>query len=294
MDDINLYYKIENPKNKKKGTLIFLHGFPEFHKQWKEQVIYFSNDYCCICPDLRGFNQSPKPQCIENYDINLIADDVKNLIEKLCDEKTYLVGHDWGGIVAWILAGKYPSLIKKLIILNAPHPACYEREIQTNSEQQKRAAYAVLFRQKIAHKLLARNNFSGLDQMFVNDLITKGIFDEKDRDNYHKAWSKDSASDSMLNYYRATKLEFDQNKNPIWQSFKLSDQLDSKSLKINVPTSIIWGEKDKALVKENLNEIEKYIDHFNIHYLPLNSHWLVHEDSQKINEFIKNAINNLG
>jgi len=101
--------------------LVLLHGFPDFWYGWKSVIPGLKSDYKLIIPDMRGYNLSDKPEGVENYKIELLIDDIKGLIETLQLGKIFLAGHDWGGIVAWAFAEKYPELVQKLAILNAPH-----------------------------------------------------------------------------------------------------------------------------------------------------------------------------
>lgn len=275
-------------------SILFLHGFPEFSGQWDKQVEYFSKAFHCFAPDLRGYNLSDKPDGIENYTVLELIKDLKNFIDKLNLKSLVLVGHDWGGIISWVFASIYPEMLSKLIILNAPHPAIYEREVHNNLLQQEVADYAVAFRRPTSAKLLARKNYFSLDLFFLEEGINSGYLAEADREKYHTAWGKDGALNSMLNYYRASNLELDENKKPNWSTFKLIKDFDCNKVTIETPTLLIWGEKDRSLMIENLNGIESYVPNIEIKKLPNNSHWLIQESPDEINSLIEEFITSSG
>lgn len=116
--------------------ILFLHGFPEFWYMWKEQLAEFSRDYRAVALDMRGYNLSSKPAEVEAYGIDFLIEDVRGLAAHLGYEKFILAGHDWGGVVAWAFALRHPNLLEKLIIVNAPHPAIFRRELRENPRQQ--------------------------------------------------------------------------------------------------------------------------------------------------------------
>src|SRR5689334_18507186 len=147
-----------------KGPLIlFLHGFPEFWYEWKNQLTEFGKDYQAIAPDMRGYNLSDKPAQVEEYAIPLLIEDIRALLEKVSKgRKAVLVAHDWGGALAWIYAAQYPDTLDKLIIINAPHPTVFARELQSNPKQQQASSYMTFFRSEGAEKSLSADNFAML------------------------------------------------------------------------------------------------------------------------------------
>ena len=144
------------------APIIFLHGFPECSYEWRKQLEYFSKTHLAIAPDLRGYNLSSKPEDVDQYTVIALAQDVKDLCDHLDLKKIVLVGHDWGGIVAWAFAYLYPEYLDKLVILNAPHPSIYTHQIRINPKQQTAAEYILLLRRTTAAKILSRNNFEWL------------------------------------------------------------------------------------------------------------------------------------
>ena len=164
MNGIRLHYKSAG-----KGELIlFLHGFPEFWYQWKNQLADFGRDYQAVAPDMRGYNFSSKPAEVDQYKLKTLVDDVRGLADHLGAKKFVLVGHDWGGLVAWTFAAYYPELLEKLVIINTPHPAIFERELRENPAQQAASQYMLLFNTPQAEQEISKDNFAGLAQAVLS------------------------------------------------------------------------------------------------------------------------------
>ena len=143
-----------------KGELIlFLHGFPEFWYEWKDLLPEFAKDHHAVAPDMRGYNLSDKPAAVESYRVPVIVEDVRALAVKLKARKFVLVGHDWGGVIAWAFAAAHPEMLDKLIIVNAPHPTVFARELAGNPAQQKASSYFNLFTSPQAEKFLEPERF---------------------------------------------------------------------------------------------------------------------------------------
>ena len=228
--------------------LVFLHGFPEFWRAWKNQITEFGRDFLAVAPDLRGYNLSSKPVDVDQYQLKHLVEDVGALSEHLDPEKLILVGHDWGGVVAWAFASQYPHYLEKLIIVNAPHPAVFDRELRENPAQQQASQYMLVFRSADAEQLLSAGNYSALDQNILQPGLRSGYFNEEDRRAHLDAWSQPGALTGGLSYYRAAHV------GPRGKSGQGSRQLvaPAGSLTVRVPTLVIWGEKDPYLLTGNL------------------------------------------
>src|SRR6266550_6023405 len=138
-----------------KGKLImFVHGFPEFWYEWKNQLAEFGRDYQAVAPDMRGYNLSSKPADVDQSQVKYMVEDLRALAEKLGHRKFILVAHDWGGGIAWAFAIAHPEYLEKLIIINAPHPALFARELRDNPAQQKASRYMLDFRAPGAEEVL--------------------------------------------------------------------------------------------------------------------------------------------
>src|SRR5262249_13023724 len=146
-----------------KGKLmLFLHGFPEFWYEWKDQLAEFGKNYQAVAPDMRGYNLSSKPAETDQYQVKYLVEDVRALAEHFGQKKFILVGHDWGGAIAWAFAIAHPEYLEKLIVINAPHPGVFQRELRENPAQQKASSYMLLFRSPQAEETLSADNYARL------------------------------------------------------------------------------------------------------------------------------------
>src|SRR6204780_2438980 len=151
-----------------KGPLIlFLHGFPEFWYAWKDLLPEFAKSHHAVAVDMRGYNLSSMPESVDAYQVPILVEDVRALAEKLGAKKFVLVGHDWGGVIAWAFAAAHPEMLEKLVIVNAPHPVVFARELANNPDQQKASAYFNLFTSPAAESTLSQDDFAVLQQIVL-------------------------------------------------------------------------------------------------------------------------------
>ena len=263
--------------------VIFLHGFPEFWYAWRNQLAEFGRDFLAVAPDMRGYNLSSKPAAVQEYEMSRLVGDVRALAAHLGARSFYLVGHDWGGVVAWGAAIAFPELVEKLVIINAPHPAVFSRELRENPAQQQASQYMVLFRTPQAEALISANNFANFQEGILGELLRKGIFTEADRQAYLAAWSQPGAITGGLNYYRAAQA------GP--PDALLGEAFDPTrgypSLEVKAPTLVIWGEQDPYLLPGNLVGLERYVPNLTIERIPDATHWVVHEKSAQVNSLMR-------
>ena len=281
VNNIKLHYIKAGPEDGK--LILFLHGFPQFWYMWRDQLLDLSKNYLAVAPDMRGYNLSSKPEEIEQYQPQHIVEDLRALVEEHFGRKKFiLVGHDWGGVVAFPFANMHPDLVEKLIIINAPHPNIFGRLIAKNKDQQTSSQYVLFFRTKNAEGFLSANNFQNLYGVVFNSEME---YDEDDRQMYKEAWSQPGALTGGLNYYRAGGLR------PPSQGEKISEltdeQLEANPVMINVPTLVIWGEKDTALTVHNLEGLDEFIPDLIIKRIPEGSHWVINEQPDKVNSLIR-------
>ncbi|MBZ0281891.1 MAG: alpha/beta hydrolase [Anaerolineae bacterium] len=249
--------------------VILLHGFPEFWYGWRKQIDYLAeHGYRVIVPDQRGYNISDKPKAMAAYNLDALSGDVVGLIDYLKRDKVFLVGHDWGGGVAWFTANKYPERIKKLAILNVPHHSVFRKYLSENREQQRRSWYMFFFQLPMLPDFLSGlNHAEGL----VRALRTSsrpGTFSEDDFVEYRKAWTQPGAITAMINWYRATAQTPPQ-------------KLASK--RITMPTLVLWGKKDTALNWELAEKSLELCDDGRVVYFEDASHWVQHEEAEQVN-----------
>ena len=266
--------------------ILFLHGFPEFWYCWKNQLEEFGIDHLAAAPDLRGFNLSDRPQEVKQYKARVLVEDIRKLAERLAPGKKFvLVAHDWGGAIGWGLAIAYPQLLEKLVIVNSPHPIPFARELANNAEQQAASQYMNLFRTDKAERVLSENNYQRLLGMTLQGW-GRGSLDEAEKAAYLDAWSQPGALTGSLNYYRASPLYPPTDADPGAKALKL----DPANFMVRVPTLVVWGMRDKALLPGCLEGLEECVPDLRIERLPEASHWVMHDEPEKLNRLIRDFV----
>jgi pimeloyl-ACP methyl ester carboxylesterase len=269
-----------------RGPLIlFLHGFPEFWYCWRKQLEDFGGDHLAVAPDLRGFNLSDRPADVKRYKARILVEDVRQLAGHFGQEKFVLVGHDWGGAVAWAYAMAHPQSLRKLVIVNSPHPVAFARELAHNRAQQDASQYMNLFRTDKAERVLSENNYERLAKMTLESW-GRGSFDAAEKAAYVEAWSQPGALTGSLNYYRASPLYPPVGEDPGAKAL----QLDPADFMVRVPTLIVWGMRDQALLPGNLDGLETCVPDLRIERLPEATHWVMHDEPQRLNQLIREFI----
>jgi pimeloyl-ACP methyl ester carboxylesterase len=262
--------------------ILFVHGFPEFWYAWRRQLAEFGRDHLAVAPDTRGFSLSGKPEGVDQYQVKHLVADLRALARHLGHEKFVLVAHDWGGATAWAFAIAHPECVEKLVIINARHPAIFARELANNRAQQEASQYMRFFRTAEAEEKLSRDNYAMLEKFAFGLGKDKSLFDDETLRLYREAWSQPGALTGGLNYYRASPLE-----PPLPGGTLDLSRLDPERFKVKVPTLVIWGERDKALLSGNLNGLEEFVPDLTVHRIPEASHWVVHERSDEVNRRIR-------
>lgn len=252
--------------------VILLHGFPEFWYGWRKQIDYLAGKgYRVWVPDQRGYNLSDKPTGIEAYNQPVIADDVAGLIETSGREKIHLVGHDWGAAIAWWTAMKYPDKLENLIILNVPHPIVSANTIGKDWRQTRKSWYIFFFQLSwLPEALLRRDNWNGLVRSLERSM-KPDTFIDSDWAEYRKAWSQPGAFTAMVNWYRA--------------AGRLRPKLPPQRI-ISVPTRIIWGVNDVALIREAAQMSMEFVANGDLIYIEDAGHFVQHEAPDRVNQLI--------
>jgi pimeloyl-ACP methyl ester carboxylesterase len=261
--------------------IVFVHGFPEFWYEWRRQLTDFGRDHQAVAPDMRGYNLSAKPAELAQYRVPNMVEDLRALAAHLGHRRFVLVGHDWGGVVAWAFAMAHPELLEQLIIINAPHPAIFDRELRENPAQQQASRYMLTFRSPEAEALLSADNYRHLVEVLSRDVGER--FTAADRAAYLEAWSQPGALTGGLNYYRAAGVGPSDGA-PV-RSFG-----DPSRLIVRVPTLVIWGERDQALLTGNLDGLDRFVPDLTIHRIPDGSHWVVNEQPERVNRLIRDYL----
>jgi epoxide hydrolase 4 len=261
--------------------LLFLHGFPEFSGMWRQQLEHFGRSYHCVAPDQRGHNLSSKPPAVRDYRAKPLVEDVVQLADALGHERFTLVAHDWGGAIAWNVAAWHPDRVDKLVIVNAPHPLTFLRELGNNAAQQQASAYMTLFRTDKAEAVLIQDGFRRLKRMTIEQWgANGGDASETVVADYVAAWNQPGALTAMLNWYRASPLHPPEPDAPL-------PELDPALFHVRVPTLVIWGERDQALLPPVLDGLDAHVDQLQVERIPDASHWVVHERGDRVTASIE-------
>jgi epoxide hydrolase 4 len=289
VEGVKLHY-VEAKPDKPAGTIIFLHGFPEYWASWQQQMNYFRQQYQVIAPDLPGYNLSDKPDDISFYQLAKLIPFMANFVQQVCEANSaqhpvFLVAHDWGGAIAWPLVAFYPQLFNKLIILNAAHPSTFTREMLYNPEQQKKSHYIHHLTAPDGPKRVRNNDFSLLRNMLFGGTC-RPVFDEKQQADYLVVWQQAEAVEGMLSYYLMMPQQPPLLKTGDPQK-RMTQGAKIPNIRISVPTLILWGEQDEAFVSDVLSGIEDYISDCQIIRFSDATHWLHHEQPQTVAKYIE-------
>lgn len=255
--------------------IVMLHGFPDFWYTWRHQMEALSENYQVVAIDLRGYNKSDKPKGVENYKMRYLIGDVAAMIQHFPQGKAIVVGHDWGGAIAWQVAMWRPNLVEKLIVLSTPHPNGLIREIQGNSEQQKNSQYARDFQKEDAHLELTAEE------------LANWVQDEEAKKLYIEAFQR-SDFEAMLNYYKASFP-----KQSSSSTTKNSNSSSPKQQKrVQCPTLVIFGLQDKALLPAGWNDTWEWIDNdLTMVSIPNAGHFVQQDASDLVTRSIKMWLN---
>lgn len=251
--------------------IMFLHGFPEFWYSWKKQIPWFAGKgYKVIVPDQRGYNLSDKPKGIKEYTMTKLKADIVGLIKFYGRRKVYLVAHDWGAIVAWYVAAEYPDLLHKLVVINIPHPDIIKKTLRTDFFQMLRSSYAFFAQIPwLPEQIIKLSNYSILTRAMVAS-AKEGTFSNDDLETYKTSWQQPHNLTSMLNWYRTARYN-----------------RESIAEKIQVPTLMIWGKKEKFLLEKMAKESLPLCKKGQLYFMDDATHWLHHEKPEEVNTVIE-------
>ena len=229
--DVRLHY-VEADQG---PLVVLLHGFPEFWYGWRQQIAPLAAaGFRVVAPDTRGYNLSSKPDGVAAYDVNLLADDIRDLIHERGAETAMLVGHDWGGSIAWATAMNHPEVVDRLAILNAAHPRKLSQGLH-HPGQLRKSWYFFFFDLPDLPETVVHANHWHFFRHFLHD--ARPAFTPEETDRYIEAWSQPGAATGMTNYYRS--------------SVRTPPKKAEAALRpISAPTLVIWGERDRYLGPE--------------------------------------------
>jgi len=257
---------------------LLLHGFPECSYSWRHQVPLFERmGYRVWAPNLRGYGKSDKPEGMSEYTIDRLEQDVADLIDASGAKSVLLCGHDWGALIAWHFAMYRLRPIERLVILNVPHPACFYDGART-LRQLRKSWYIAFFQiPYVPEFLLSRRNYELIARAFTRMAVDKSRFPDDVLDVFRKNASEPGALTAMINYYRAAPA-----------SARIHRQRGFP--RIDVPTLMIWGERDTALGKELTRGTGRYVSDLTVRYLPDVSHWVQQEAPETVNAILQEWI----
>jgi pimeloyl-ACP methyl ester carboxylesterase len=254
---------------------LLLHGFPECWFSWRAQLPLLAQlGYRAWAPDLRGYGDSDRPPRVADYAIERLLDDVSGLVAASGARETLLVGHDWGGVIAWYFAMRRPSEIARLCIMNLPHPACMERALR--GRQLLRSWYALFFQLPwLPERLLGAGDYRAIRRAFTGMAVDPGRFPPEVLQVYRDNAARPGALTAMLNYYRALLRGGSRRQRALGYP------------RIETPTLMIWGEEDAALGIETTRGTERHVADLVLRRLPGVSHWVQQEAPEAVNAMLE-------
>ncbi len=252
--------------------VILLHGFPSSWYCWRHQIAALSPSYRVIAPDLRGYNETDAKG---PFDLETLQRDVIGLIEAAGEKDAHIVGHDWGGAVAWALAIQHPEVARSLAVCNIPHPVIFQKAVRRNPRQMLRSWYFLFFQIPwLPEKLLSTRGYRRLLDSIV-DQCRPGTFSDDDQQVMLSHWRRQGLAGGV-NWYRAV--------------VRHPPRLPEPTPIIQAPTILIWGEGDAFLGRELTEGTDALVANLDIHYLPGISHWVMEEAANEVNGLLLNHL----
>lgn len=256
--------------------VLCLHGFPESSLSWRHQMAPLAHaGYRVWAPDLRGYGGTTRPDGLDAYRLEALMDDVGALIAASHTSRVILIGHDWGGIIAWYYAMRRPNQLDALIILNGPHPACFEREIR-HWRQLRRSWYMAVFQiPRLPEAVLAARRARMIGAIFERMRMSANYLPDDIVRRYRQQAAESGALTAMLNYYRA--------------AIRGGGAARQRSLgypSINLPTLVLWGLQDQALAQENLDGLDTFAEDLTVVTLEKSGHFVHQDEPQRVTDEI--------
>jgi pimeloyl-ACP methyl ester carboxylesterase len=261
-----------------KPAVVLLHGFPESHRTWREVAPRLEDDFFLVMPDQRGFAGSERPQEVDAYRTDLLVDDVFALAHALGLEEFALVGHDWGGAIAWAAALRGDPRLSRLAIVNAPHPVVFQKSLIESADQRAASQYITAFRAPGFDKIVEANGYGWFFDKTFSAHVDVAKIPEAEKQQYIAEWSQPGGFTAMLNWYRAAKVIVP----PPGVTVRLPDWLLRAFPKVKVPTLVVWGMKDTALLPLQLDGLDALVEHLRIVRLPAAGHFAPWEAGEEV------------
>jgi pimeloyl-ACP methyl ester carboxylesterase len=263
--------------------IVFLHGFPESHRTWRHQLEALAGEHFVVAPDQRGFGASEKPEGVEEYETDKVVADVIALADALEIDRFTLVGHDWGGAAAWLVALQHPDRLARLVIVNAPHPLVFQKSLIEDEGQRAASQYITAFRSPLMEASITA---MGLERFFEKSFgahVDLAKVPEEERAAYLADWGRPGALTSMLNWYRASKIVVpkpgEEASLPLWTLAPFP--------KLKMPVLVVWGFGDKALLPIQLRGLDELVEDLRIATSTTAGHFIPWEDPETVTEAIR-------
>lgn len=255
--------------------VVLLHGFPESWYSWRHQVAALADRFRVVVPSLRGYGESDRPAPVAAYRMDRLTGDVHGLVRALGREHAHVVGHDWGGAIAWAFAIDHPTVCARLAVCNCPHPAVFTRALRGNLRQLLRSWYMFLFQvPRLPERLLRARDLAAIERGFRTMVRRRDVevFTDADIDEIKNALRPPGAMRAAVNYYRAA-----------FRNAAFMRRYQSPP-PIACPTLLVWAEEDDALGKELSRGTEPWVHGpFSVRYIPACSHWVQQERPGEVN-----------
>ena len=250
--------------------MLFLHGFPEHRGAWRKVALALAGEYYCLLPDLRGYGQSGRPTHTSAYHINKLLADLDALVDACQSVRPVLVGHDWGGVLAWWYAALYPQKIERLIVANAPHPSLLQRRLIDTPEQRQASQYFRLLRQPDGAQYLLANGADGLwERLFAH----QPSLTPADRADYIASWEIPGAMEAMIDWYRMAPFIVPAQDVPAC----VPDWALGSDLRVSVSTLILWGMNDTVFLPCLLEGLDEVAPSHRIERFEDAGHGIIHD-----------------
>ena len=251
--------------------VLLLHGFPEFWYGWRHQIARLAEaGLRVVAPDQRGYNLSDKPAGIAAYRLAALADDIVSLGAALGSDRFAVVGHDWGGVVAWQVAARFPERVTQAAILNAPHPATLRRYASRHPTQLAKSWYVGFFQLPKLPELALRAGGFWVLRRVLRRTSRLGTFSDADFARYREAWAQPGALTGGLNWYRALR----------------HGSAGRIPPRISVPVRVIWGDRDAFLDRGLAEAGAELCENAEVFRLPRATHWVQHEEADEVNRLL--------
>lgn len=256
-------------------TVVFLHGFPEFHYSWNKVMNELADEFRLVAPDQRGYNISDKPTDVADYKLPLLTQDIVSLLPLISAEPVILVAHDWGGPVGWLVAHTPNSHVRGFVSTNGPHPVRFVELIENDPKQTEASSYMAFFRTPAAEAFFT-------EEKLTNDF--KEFLSADELTIYRKAWTQPGAITGGLNWYRANVLT----------SESVAELMKNLSPTVAVPTTVMWGKEDTFVLPQNAEKLETWVPDLKVETFPGVDHWIEHRIPKEVARVIRELHQRIG